>query len=298
MATMTDEGLRERLERMERGFRDEARHVMDPAKAALLVRQANDLAEVRAQLPVGAVSEIVQERIRQIRSEGFDAPHDDEHDDESLAMAAACYAAPEAIYREVNNVGVRLFMDPWPWIAHNRGEEVRDFTEWNKTGKSRRRQLVIAGALILAELERLDRAQMVGEGDDPARGLTEQSGRIGGTDHDSGEQQPEGIDNSLPSTACAAEQSPPPPPDREYRLEEKTDPDTGLKYVEPACLPPETNPQQDAASGGGLPPDLAGLSQLADRIDEVGGISFWADRVREWARTHRCPPCKCAENAK
>ena len=44
-------------------------------------------------------------------------------------------------------------------------------------------------------------------GGDPARGLTEQSGRIGGTDHNSGKQQPGGGD-SLSSTTCAAELPP------------------------------------------------------------------------------------------
>ena len=58
-----------------------------------------------------------------------------------MAAAAACYA----LHTEpVGNVGDYLRF--WPWAA-----------EWWKPGL-RRRNLVKAGALILAELERLDRA--------------------------------------------------------------------------------------------------------------------------------------------
>lgn len=102
--------------------------------------------------------DVLRERIRQVEGEGFDSAHDDEHDDDSLATAAACYAAPEPIFVEFNSQGVRSFQDPWPWIIYNRGEECRDRTEWNKSEMPRRRQLVIAAALIIAEIERMDRA--------------------------------------------------------------------------------------------------------------------------------------------
>lgn len=82
--------------------------------------------------------EIREERRRQRHGEGFGDEHDDRHTDGSLAQAAACYAA-----------GI-VESPPWPssW----------DLT-WDKREKhSRRRQLVIAAALCVAEVQRLDRA--------------------------------------------------------------------------------------------------------------------------------------------
>ncbi len=88
--------------------------------------------------------EILAERLRQVAQEGFDGDHDNEHSNGQLAMAAACYAAPEPIE-------IRHYNDPWPWDV-----------SWDKRQKhDRRRQLVIAGALIVAEIERLDRAAIL-----------------------------------------------------------------------------------------------------------------------------------------
>lgn len=83
-----------------------------------------------------AVIDVTTERRRQIDVEGWTPRHDDEHDDRSLAAAAACYANPGA-----------LRVPPqWPW----------DHRWWKPSDP--RRMLVKAGALILAEIERLDRA--------------------------------------------------------------------------------------------------------------------------------------------
>ena len=84
-------------------------------------------------LPLLAWRDVIAERRRQIEREGWTPDHDDEHDDGSLAVAAACYAAP------------RMAATHWPWSAE-------DYKP-----KDRRRNLVRAGALILAEIERLDR---------------------------------------------------------------------------------------------------------------------------------------------
>jgi len=86
---------------------------------------------------------ILQERQRQIDQEGFDLEHDKEHDAGELARAAACYAASAGGVSEVLNkwVGGEL----WPWAP-----------EWDKRKEhSKIRQLEIAGALIVAELDRL-----------------------------------------------------------------------------------------------------------------------------------------------
>ena len=86
-----------------------------------------------------AGNDIIAERQRQIIEEGWTAEHDDEHAEGEIASAAACYAL------FANDQG---FSTPahWPW-----GKE-----RWKQAGQ--RRDLVKAGALILAEIERLDRA--------------------------------------------------------------------------------------------------------------------------------------------
>jgi hypothetical protein len=87
-----------------------------------------------------AIEEIAAERQRQVEIEGWTPEHDDEHSDGELAYAAACYAAgPEAF------TCVPLLQALWPWEQ-----------SWWKPG-SDRRNLIKAGALIVAEIERLDR---------------------------------------------------------------------------------------------------------------------------------------------
>ena len=83
---------------------------------------------------------IVAERIRQVRSEDWDESHDDNHTFGELARAAACYAMPP-------DIGMRT--ERWPW----------DFGFWKPTPNDRIRELVKAGALIVAEIERLQRQQ-------------------------------------------------------------------------------------------------------------------------------------------
>lgn len=101
-----------------------------------------------------ALQAVVAERRRQIEVEGWTGEHDDTHQRGELAQAAACYAQPEPIYEPRLTVPVG-----WPWAAewwkpasHNPRTRALDHT-----GVGRRRDLVRAGALILAEIERLDR---------------------------------------------------------------------------------------------------------------------------------------------
>lgn len=101
---------------------------------------------------------ITSERERQVSAESYTPTHDDEHTDESLAIAAACYASPREIRVEARGDSSVWFTDPWPWITgHHRGEPINLGTSSMKKGKSRERQLVIAAALIVAELERMAR---------------------------------------------------------------------------------------------------------------------------------------------
>jgi hypothetical protein len=101
-----------------------------------------------------ALDDIAVERLRQIDVEGWTSTHDDQHSRGELAMAAACYATPEPVYPIRANAPFG-----WPWDvswwkpkSHNPRTRQRDHTD---TG--RRRDLVKAGALIVAEIERLDR---------------------------------------------------------------------------------------------------------------------------------------------
>jgi hypothetical protein len=79
--------------------------------------------------------DVLNERVRQQQrvgdGEGYTSTHDDSHADGSIAIAAACYALEDGL--------------KWPW---------RD--GWKP--KDRRANMVRAAALLLAEIDRLDRA--------------------------------------------------------------------------------------------------------------------------------------------
>ncbi|EMG5022290.1 TPA: hypothetical protein NDV55_001660 [Pseudomonas aeruginosa] len=85
--------------------------------------------------------DVQAERLRQVEAEGWMPEHDDAHDTGALASAASCYAMFSLAYPAG---------DPsrfWPWDK-----------SWWKPSPDGRRNMVKAGALILAEIERLDRA--------------------------------------------------------------------------------------------------------------------------------------------
>jgi len=97
-----------------------------------------------------AARDVIAERRRQIEAEGWTSWHDDQHHRGEMAMAAACYAHPERVFiaRQLAGRGYETYTnyrDAWPWAD-----------EWWKP-KSRRHDLIRAAALILAEIERLDR---------------------------------------------------------------------------------------------------------------------------------------------
>ncbi|HED4223598.1 TPA: ead/Ea22-like family protein [Escherichia coli] len=95
-----------------------------------------------------AILDVVAERQRQKTIEGWTPEHDDEHCNGELAMAAVCYINETGT---VNRNGGKPW--GWPWDA-----------SWWKPN-ARRRNLVKAGALILAEIERIDRAAGIGKGE-------------------------------------------------------------------------------------------------------------------------------------
>lgn len=95
------------------------------------------------------VEQIAEERQRQVEKEGWTPEHDGEHSDGSLARAAACYAVEGRAMMTVTEQGVP-YKAPrqWPASWH---------PKWWKP-KDRIRDLVRAGALIAAEIDRLQRA--------------------------------------------------------------------------------------------------------------------------------------------
>jgi hypothetical protein len=105
-----------------------------------------------------AIEDVAEERRRQVETKGWTAAHDDEHESEELSTAAACYLRPDLKSVEVSDDRVK-FVDPWPWWNDwdDGGRCIgREKAWWNPT--NRRRDLVKAAALIVAEIERLDRA--------------------------------------------------------------------------------------------------------------------------------------------
>ncbi len=91
--------------------------------------------------------DVQAERRRQVEAEGWTPEHDDEHADGQMSQAAGCYALHAGgigtDWPDGRQNGSALF---WPW----------DKDWWKPT--TPRCDLVKAGALILAEIERLDRA--------------------------------------------------------------------------------------------------------------------------------------------
>jgi hypothetical protein len=97
-----------------------------------------------------AIGDVIAERQRQVTAEGWTPAHDDQHRNNDLAFAASCYAFHAAAASwDMEDDGIPYDSHPapnnWPWEP-----------EWWKP-KSARRDLVKAGALILAEIERIDR---------------------------------------------------------------------------------------------------------------------------------------------
>lgn len=98
-----------------------------------------------------AIDLIRAERERQVSEEGWTTEHDDEHLGYDLRLAAACYALPESERVRILEDDVYLHLRSliWPWTE--------DY--WKPTPDDPVRELVKAGALIVAEIERLQRKE-------------------------------------------------------------------------------------------------------------------------------------------
>lgn len=103
-----------------------------------------------------AYRDVLAERRRQVEDEQWTPEHDDRYRHRQLAMAAACYAAAVPVHDVLDYSDgkienrVPVMPSAWPWAR-----------AWWKPGTARQ-NLVKAGALILAEIERLDRATATG----------------------------------------------------------------------------------------------------------------------------------------
>lgn len=85
---------------------------------------------------------ITDERNRQITYEGYTSPHDDAHHNGELRDAAICYIEGSPQTQPPFSVP-----RTWPWSAHS----------WKPSPDDRIRDLVKAGALIAAEIDRVQR---------------------------------------------------------------------------------------------------------------------------------------------
>ena len=98
-----------------------------------------------------AAIDVLTERRRQIESEGWTREHDDQWRLGEIGGAAACYTMQATLDRvnapHLVDAMKRTIRELWPWASH----------WWKPT--NRRRDLVKAAALILAEIERLDREE-------------------------------------------------------------------------------------------------------------------------------------------
>lgn len=103
---------------------------------------------------MSGVEMIAAERSRQMSAEGWTSEHDDAHEHGELAQAAACYAWPPDRPVEVKRA--------WPWALHWWHPEAYHWPDLapseDDCTKARIRVLVKAGALIAAEIDRLNRA--------------------------------------------------------------------------------------------------------------------------------------------
>lgn len=98
--------------------------------------------------PKSGLDLIAAERRRQVDDEGWTPKHDDQHGKDELAKAAACYCVPERMReREVSPIGTTVLELLWPF----------DDEWWKPKPDDRVRELVKAGALIAAEIDRLQR---------------------------------------------------------------------------------------------------------------------------------------------
>lgn len=155
--SLSIEDVRAAKETARQLFAGDCNHTLDAIEYVTSLLEATDATRSRAASgasqavvhvgtePVAltaATHDVLAERRRQVEAEGWTPEHDDQYQHGSIAQAAGCYAL------HASGVYHGMFPAPavWPWMPK----------WWKPT--TPRRDLVKAGALILAEIERLDRA--------------------------------------------------------------------------------------------------------------------------------------------
>ena len=127
----------------------------NPANVLALVealeKAQQRIADLESRTVTAAAADVLEERQRQVTAEWWSFKHDDQYKNTELAFAASCYAFHAAAASwDLEDDGIPYDSHPvpkqWPW----------DPSWWKPTDA--RRDLVKAGALILAEIERIDRA--------------------------------------------------------------------------------------------------------------------------------------------
>lgn len=116
-------------------------HVIHHAQRRYEWQQEQRDSEQPAQALTDAARDVLAERQRQIEQKGWTPEHDDQHREYTLSGAAACYAAHTLAYPEGD--------PPSFWPFHQ---------SWWKPSEDIRRNWIKAAALLLAEIERHDRA--------------------------------------------------------------------------------------------------------------------------------------------
>ena len=126
---------------------------------SFLLRRAFEALHIRRPLSP-FMQACIAECLRQREVEGWTAEHDDDHADGSLALAGAAYAEL-ACKRCAYNSPAGDNYPQWPKLGPNDGKPPAWWPwsmEWWKPAGFRR-ELVKAGALIIAEGEKFDRAR-------------------------------------------------------------------------------------------------------------------------------------------
>ncbi len=144
---------------------------MDALEFVLELKKTQELIERIEKKIMTGTELIAAERQRQIEVEGWSPEHDDEHDDAELASAALCYtvhANHQVQFPSAAPLSTEMYIGPtgrlWPWSP-----------DWFKPSGDPIRNLVKAGALIAAEIDRLQRIK-----DKDQRALETKQHNVGG----------------------------------------------------------------------------------------------------------------------
>ncbi|OLF53769.1 hypothetical protein [Pseudomonas chlororaphis] len=136
------------------GVYDNAGDIRDIYRLIAADQAAFNATEYAKTAPASLQS-VLAERIRQIQIHCFYPEQDVEYVDGDLAIAAACYATEAFVQATETEGAMRIVPESWPWMA----------VTWRP--RDQRRNLVKAGALILAEIDRLDRAAASTQKEEP-----------------------------------------------------------------------------------------------------------------------------------